>query len=252
MATLGFRRYAVFVTLSVLTLIAFGAYIVSQANAPQQSPPGLLNANLHRQIGIAVCVMAFGLALWELKTGQESSLSWIALILVAAEAWMGWIGARLLHATLAPLAFASLAAAIVVSAPGWNKSPEPVVDVPSKRLRRLAVAAPPFVLLQTMLGATYRHKVTGFIPHLAGAAIVTLITLMAATQVLESYPNHRALRSAARWLVAVVLVQVTLGATSFGMQLFDVRNPMLVVASTALHVVIGSVTLAASVRQYAS
>jgi membrane protein implicated in regulation of membrane protease activity len=65
--------------------------------------------------------------------------------------------------------------------------------------------------------------------------------------VVQRYPEHRTLRAAATWLISILLAQVMLGATAFVMPLLDVANPAAVIAATASHVVVGSLTLAASV-----
>jgi heme A synthase len=152
----------------------------------------------------------------------------------------------LLHATLAPLAFSILVAIAFLSSSRWNDTPELVDDHASPLVRRLAIAGPPLVLLQTTLGAAYRHKLTGVIPHLVGAMIVSIVILAAATLVTQHHPLHRGLRSAAKWMTSILLAQVILGATAFAMQLLDVDDPIAVMIVTSSHVVVGSLTLAAS------
>jgi heme A synthase len=110
----------------------------------------------------------------------------------------------------------------------------------------LAIAAPPLVLLQTLLGATYRHNLTGLMPHMGGAMIVSLATLAGSRLVMQHYPKHRALRSAAIWLMLLMLAQVTLGVTAFIMDSLELGSSVTRVFSTASHVVMGSLTLAAS------
>jgi heme A synthase len=152
----------------------------------------------------------------------------------------------LLHASLAALAFSILIAIAVLSSSLWAETPELVDGHATPLLRPLAIAAPPLVLLQIVLGAAYRHKLTGVIPHLGGAMIVSIATLVAAMQVKQHYPGHRAMRVAATWLIAVVLAQVILGATAFAMQLLGLGNAIALIIATASHVVVGSLTLAAA------
>jgi heme A synthase len=54
------------------------------------------------------------------------------------------------------------------------------------------------------------------------------------------------LRRAAIALMSVVLTQVTLGVAAFTLQLLDMENTPAGIASTVLHVLTGSLTLAAS------
>lgn len=227
-------------------LIAIGAYITSRATAPQLDSHGILNANVHRIVAIVVFILALGVAYWQGPSLGGFVVAWTALGVFLLEACVGLLGGEVLHASLAPLAFASLVAVVVVTSRGWNAAPEMVDDDGVPLLRPLAIATPALVLLQTILGATYRHKLTGLMPHLAGAMVVSLATLVGSMLVLRQYPKHRALRSGAIGLMSVVLAQVLLGVTALTLQLLDLRNSMALVISTASHVVVGSLTLAAS------
>jgi len=240
------HRYAVLVAASVLTLIAIGAYITSRATAPQLDSHGILDANVHRIAAIVVGILALGVVYWQSESMEGFVLAWTTLGVFLVEAWIGWLGDAVLHASVAPLAFASLVAVVVVTSRDWKEAPELVRDEGVPWLRPLAIGAPALVLLQTILGATYRHKLTGLIPHLGGAMLVSLATLVGATLILRQYPEHRTLRSAAIWSIAVVLAQVLLGVTALTLQLLDLRKSLALVISTASHVVVGSLTLAAS------
>lgn len=241
-----FRRYAVTVVVCALIAIGIGAYVTSQASGSQPAARGILNAIVHRDAAIGLIVLAAGLAIW-LSTAQEGPfLGWVALGFILLVAWIGWLGGPVLHATLAPLAFAILVAIAVLTSAGWTEAPELVDAHAVPFLRPLAIAVPPLVLLQTALGAAYRHKLTGVTLHLGGAMLVALATLVVATLVIQHYPEHRALRSAATWLIAIVLAQVLLGVASFAMRLLDVKNANVVIVTTSSHVVLGSVTMAAS------
>lgn len=241
-----FHRYAAVVVLSTLILIAIGAYMTSQAAGRQPVSRGLINAVIHRDAAVVVIILALGLALW-LSAAQEAPfLGWIAAGLLVLDGWAGWLGQPLLHATLAPLAFSILLAIALLSSSRWNDMPELVHDQVSPLLRRLAIAGPPLVLLQTLLGAAYRHKLTGVIPHLMGAMIVSIALLVAATLVMQHHPLHRELRSAARWMISILLLQVLLGVTTFATQLLDVHDAIAVMLVSSSHVVVGSLTLASS------
>ena len=97
-----------------------------------------------------------------------------------------------------------------------------------------------------MLGAAYRHKLTGLLPHLGGAMIVTLAILALAMLILQRHAEHRKLCAAARWLIALLVAQVLLGFTALIVPQLEL-SPIAEIAATALHVVVGSLTLAANV-----
>jgi hypothetical protein len=240
------HRYAMVVAVSVLALIAIGAYVTSRAGAPQLDARKLVDANVHSSAAMIVAVLALALALKQSRM-TATIAAWAFLALLAMEGSLGWLGGRLLHATLAPVVFAGVVAVVAVTSSGWSDVQEFVDERAIPFLRPLAIAGPPLLVLQTLLGASYRHKITGVIPHLAGAMIVSLAALIAATLVLHRCPAHRALRSAAMWLIAIVLTQVTLGVVAFTMQLLGLATAVALVIATTSHVVVGSLTMSASV-----
>lgn len=242
-----FHRYAVLVAISSLILIAIGAYITSQAAGRQPESRGILNAVVHKDVAVAVGIFALGLAVWQLLEEEGSLLVWTAVGFFALEGWVGWLGGPLplLHASLAPLAFAIFVAIAVVTSTGWNEAPELVEDPAAPALRLCAMATPLLILLQIMLGAAYRHKLIGLLPHMGGAMVVSIAILVLAMLVLQRHPEHRKLCKAATWLIAILLVQVMLGVAALVMPLLKL-NPIAEIAATATHVVVGSLTLAAN------
>ena len=174
-------------------------------------------------------------------------LGWLALVALGLDGWSGWQpNPGWFHASLAPLYFAVTAAIVVLTSPGWTLKAELVDDRALTFLRPLAIAAPPFVVLQIVLGAAYRHKLTSVMPHMGVAMIVALATLVASMVIIQQYPGHKALHSASVVLMTIVLIQVTLGVAGFIMELLEVSNTAIVIVVTSAHVVVGSLTLAAS------
>lgn len=242
-----FHRYAVLVAISSLILIAIGAYITSQATGRPLASRGIFDGVVHKDVAIAVGVLAFGFAVWQLVEPEGSLLVWAAVGFFALEGWVGWLGGPpLLHASLAPMAFAIFVAIALVTSSGWNEAPEPVEDRAAPTLRLFAIATPPLMLLQIMLGAAYRHKLIGLLPHMGGAMIVSLAILVPAIVIVQRHPEHRRLRTPATWLISIFLAQVVLGITAFVIPLLKL-SAAAGVAATASHVVVGSVALAANV-----
>jgi heme A synthase len=240
-----FHRYAVLLAISSLILIAIGACITSQANGRQPPSRGILDGVVHKDVAIAVGVLALGLAFWQSLDQEVPLLVWTALGFFALEGWVGWLGGALLHASLAPLAFALFVVIAVVTSSGWNEAPKLVEDRAAPAFRRFAMATPPLILLQIILGAAYRHKLIGLLPHLFGAMIISLPILALAMLILQRHPEHRELCAAATWLISIFLAQVILGVAAFVMPLLNL-SPIAVIAATATHVVVGSLTLAAN------
>ena len=103
-------------------LIAIGAYITSRATAPQLDSHGILDANVHRIAAIVVGILALGVVYWQSESMEGFVLAWTTLGVFLVEAWIGWLGGAVLHASVAPLTFASLAAVVVVTSRDWKKS----------------------------------------------------------------------------------------------------------------------------------
>lgn len=240
-----FHRYAVVVAISSLILIAIGACITSQAIGRQPASRGILDGVIHKDVGFAVGILVLGLAFWQSLDQEVSLLVWSALGLLALEGWVGWSGGAFLHASLAPLVFAIFVVIAVVTSSGWNEAPELVEDTAAPALRLFAMATPPLILLQIMLGAAYRHKLLGVLPHLGGAMIVSLAIVVLAMLIRQRHPEHRKLCAAATWLLCILAAQVILGFTAIVIPLLQL-SPSAVIAATASHVVAGSLTLAAT------
>lgn len=240
-----FHRYAVLIAISSLFLIAIGACITSQATGRQPASRGILDGVVHRDVAVAVGILALGFAFWQSLDQEVPLLVWAALGFFALEGWVGWLGEALLHASLAPLAFAIFVALAVVTSAGWNVAPELVEDRAAPALRLFAIATPLLTLLQIMLGAAYRHNLIGLLPHLGGAMLVTLVILVLAMLIRQRHPEHKKLCTAATWLICILGAQVMLGFTALVLPVLKV-SPIAVIAATASHVVVGSLTLAAN------
>jgi hypothetical protein len=107
-------------------------------------------------------------------------------------------------------------------------------------------AAPALVLLQIILGAAYRHKAIGVMPHMAGAMLVAGLLLVVCTMVLQRFPQSAPLRNTAGALLAIVLLQVSLGIAVFVMRLLDVETTPAFLPLAVTHVTVASLVLAAT------
>jgi hypothetical protein len=149
----------------------------------------------------------------------------------------------IVHACLSPVFFS---ACVVIGLGG--EVCQPVSGLAARRsgLRLLVKSAPFLVLLQIILGAAYRHKAIGVMPHMAGAMLVTGLLLVVCTIVLERLPPSPPLRTTAGTLLGIVLLQVSLGIGVFVMRLLDVESSPAFLSAAVAHVTVGSVTLAAT------
>ena len=174
------------------------------------------------------------------------------------------------HAGLAEIFFCLTVAIALFTSPGWNAGygtakavshyAAPYVD--DDALRRLATTTTVLIYTQILIGATMRHtgaglaipdfpwmfgrivpdhwdpKIAVHFAHRVGALVVTLGICVTATYVWSCRHGRRELTRPALLLVALVVVQVTLGALT----VLSRRDPWI----NSVHVVCGALVLATS------
>jgi len=251
------NRFAILVAVLALLVVGSGALVTSsketisaENSARVETPVG---EGVHPVLGEALAglTLALAVALWMSKRGPLTTMAIVVIVLCAADVLLGFpqpLGAdrAVLHAWLAAALFAALSACVLLTSQYWEQPPELVGDRGLRFLRPLATATPPLVLIQIVLGAMYRHKLTSVFWHMGGALVVSLATLIGAMVVIQQYPEHRSLKNSAMALMSVVLTQVAFGVTAFVLQLLDTGNALALELSTVSHVVLGNLTLASS------
>jgi heme A synthase len=241
------------VALAVVVILS-GAYITSLEVVARQSQSSVdPNEPAHRVLGGTLMLFAIGLAI-RLPSNSKFGriLGWTGVGMLALIVAAGWRGTPLspglgvLHALLAHLFFATAVVTAVMTSERWNR-PAELTDLRRQFLRPLAAATPPVVFAQITLGALYRHNVIGIMLHVAVAMAVALLALILSSVVLQNYPRPASLRRSAAMLIAVVLVQVSLGIASLVMLLLNFSATSYFIAATTAHVAVGAATLAASI-----
>lgn len=241
----GLHRFAVLVAVGMFLLIGVGAYLTSNIRPLPGTNPGPVVAapelnRIHTLLAVVVALFTIGLALW-----VRSIAGWIALATVIIEGGLGSFAA-IPHAIVAPILFASLVAVALQTSETWSKPPVPAGDV-WPPLRTMAITTPLLVILQITLGAAFRHNLLGVIWHILDAGIVLLLIMILGVCVLRQFPEHPALRPAAIWMLVITGVQVLLGFTVYLTILIVSQNNGFLIWSGVLHVLTGSLTLAATV-----
>jgi cytochrome c oxidase assembly protein subunit 15 len=265
------HRYAVLLAVCTLFLVVAGASVTSKeaglsvpdwplsyGQVMPRMTGGVFFEHGHRIVATTVGFMTIILAVWialvETRKWMKT-LGWIALGAVVVQGGLGGMTVKLLlppavsvsHACLAQLFFSLTVAIALFTSKSWLEGAEPVADHGWPSLRSLAIVTPIFVLIQIALGAAFRHRAIGVLPHVVFAMVVTLVVLFTATFVLHQFPEHKALSASAKAVLGITFLQVMLGVGAYYTRLQAAENPLAMVLTTVAHVAIGGLTLASSV-----
>ncbi|HLK50146.1 MAG TPA: hypothetical protein VKT49_18505 [Bryobacteraceae bacterium] len=232
------HRFAILVALGAFALILSGALVTS--NDPQ---PAAFLRQAHAITAVSAGILAAALGLWFRGAG------WFLLAAVVVEAALGGRSPAIgtFHAFLAQLIFAGTVAIALATSRSWRESPEQVNDSGRLSLRTLSLWALGLLIIQVGLGAAYRHKAMGVMPHIINALLVTLVLLLLGVLVTNQYPEHGWLRPAAKLLIGITFTQVMLGMGAFITRLMMAEGTLPVVVIGVTHVAVGSLTLATTV-----
>src|ERR1700688_2560185 len=275
------HRYAVFTACCTFLLLIAGALVTSNdagLSIPDWplaygslTPPmvgGIRYEFTHRVIATCIGLLTIGLAAWLWKAEKRAWMRWLGLAAlggVIAQGILGGMTVRMFqpppvsaaHATLAQLFFSTVVAIAVFTSSWWSGAISEIDDPGTPRVRTLVVWTLVAVFLQLILGAAFRHKGFGIIPHLIGAVIVTILIFMTAGTLKRRFADVPALRSCARYLHILIGVQLLLGAGAYWSRLYAARFPEpigVMVALTVVHTVTGAlglaVTLVAALVRY--
>lgn len=238
---------------------------------------GIRYEHTHRLIASGVGLLIVILAGWLWKAEPRrwvQRLGYVALAAVVTQGILGGITVlwflpapvSIAHAGLAQLVFCLTVAIALVTSAGWKRAyawdgatPAPARD---PMLQKVAITATALIYLQILVGATMRHTDAGLaipdfplafgqvIPpmwdariavhfaHRVGALVVTVAILAASGHALYHHWRRRELRRTSWLLLALLAVQITLGALTV------LSGKQFIINS--LHVVTGAMVLATS------
>jgi heme a synthase len=232
---------------------------------------GIFYEHGHRLIASVVGMLTIGLVvfLWRAEPrAWVRRLGWLALATVIVQGTLGGLtvlfflpdAISISHAGLAQIFFCLTITVALVTSEGWRRPAAPPVD--DEWLVRRAVALTAVVYCQILLGATMRHTGAGLaipdfplaygrlIPpfwnpaiaihfaHRLGAIVVTALILTVVWRIGSRHRSRPELVRPAWFLLALVTVQITLGA-------FVVLSGKNEIINT-LHVATGAVVLGMS------
>jgi cytochrome c oxidase assembly protein subunit 15 len=237
---------------------------------PSKWVGGIFYEHGHRLIASSVGFLTIILAAWLWFADPRRWMKRLGLAALGAVILQGVLGGITVlfflptaistaHAGLAEIFFCLTVAISLFTSPGWNR---PSVRVDDDMLRRVAAATTVLIYVQIIVGATMRHSDAGLaipdfpwmfghlIPdhwdpkiaihfaHRVGALVVTMAVLATSAHIWYHHRGVRALVRPATILVALVAVQVTLGALT----VLTGKNVWI----NSVHLVCGALVLATS------
>ena len=271
----GLHRFSILLAIATLFLIIAGAAVTS--NEAGLSVPdwplsygkvmpdmkdGVFYEHGHRMVASTVGFLTVIMALW---LWMKEPRAWMkkmglaALGLVILQGVLGGLTVLLLlpksvsigHACLAQLFFSTTVALMIFLSKEWTvEAPQMVEDHGWPSLRTIAVVVPLIILAQLLMGAAFRHKASGIIPHIVGALVVTAAVFTFGISLVTHYAQHKALSRVGWAMMGVVFLQLFLGIGAYlartKMESFAQPGAELV-AVTVAHVAVGALALACSV-----
>jgi heme a synthase len=269
----GLHRFIVFLVACTFVLLIAGALVTSNdagLSVPTWpfAPNGILPRMVggvrfeysHRMIAGLVGLLTVVMAGWAWRREPRRwvrGLAMGALILVVIQALLGAITVlfylpapiSMAHAAAAQLFFATLVALVLFTGDWWQSKLPLLEENARPMLRTVSALTVALIFVQLVLGAAFRHNAFGGLPHVFGAGVVTTMVAWTAAIVFSRYGNLAPVRRTARWLLALLCLQLCLGIAAYWAVLYQAQLPQpypLPVALTVAHVVNGALTLAAA------
>src|SRR5512145_1254092 len=192
------HRYALLTASATFFLLIAGALVTSHdaglavpdwpLSYGQVMPPMVGNIfweHGHRMVATFVGMLTIGLVVWLWRREPRRwvrRLGWAALGAVVLQGLLGGFTVLFLlprpvsiaHASLAQIFFCLTVSMALFTSSGWQHEQPRRRENSQPSLRRLSAATTIAVFFQLILGAAYRHDAAGIVPHLVGAALVTL------------------------------------------------------------------------------
>jgi cytochrome c oxidase assembly protein subunit 15 len=268
------HRFAVFTAGCTFLLLIAGALVTSNdaglavpdwpLSYGSLTPPmvgGIFYEHGHRMIATFVGLLSIVLAVWIWRAEGRPWLRWLGLAALGAVIGQGILGGLTVlfflppaissaHAALAQLFFCSIVSIAFFTSSWWDRARPAASDSGSPSIHSLAVVAAAATLVQLILGAAFRHKGFGIIPHLAGAAVVTVLIFALARALRRRFAGVPILRTASRVLHVLIGTQLLLGGAAWWSRVYAAQFPQpipVMISLTVIHTVTGALVLASTV-----
>jgi len=274
----GIHRLAILLASMTLILLVAGALVTS--NEAGDSVPDwplsfgrwVINSNYfvanvryeysHRVIAFCVAATTMALAIRACTATSRPAIRKLVLVAFGGVLMQALIGGTRVafpsykpliaipHALVAQSFFALIVGLAVVTSAGWHKKIRFAEDSEKPSARWLAIITVCAVLAQAALGAGFRHGAFGIVPHIAGAAVVTVLMIWTTLLILRRHGSDAYLRRPALAVLVLLFCQLSLGLFAYVARLQSYSDPQPLepmITLTVAHVVVGALTLASVV-----
>jgi cytochrome c oxidase assembly protein subunit 15 len=268
------HRFAIFTACCTFFLLIAGALVTSNdagLSVPDWplsygslTPPmvgGIFYEHGHRVIAACVGMLSIVLAIWLWRVESRLWVRWLGLAAVGTVIAQGVLGGLTVllflppaissaHAALAQLFFCTILSLALFTSAWWECSQPLTADSGHPRVHSLAAATAAAVFVQLILGAAFRHKGFGIYPHVAWAAVVTVLMFVLARALRRRFAGVAVLRNASRLLHVLIGLQLLLGAGAWWSRIYSADFPQpipVMVSLTVIHTVTGALVLASTV-----
>jgi heme a synthase len=271
--TPGLHRFA-FVTSACTVLLLMAGALVTSNDAADSVPDwplaygkiipplvgGIRYEYAHRLMAGTVAILTLILAILLARSGSRflRNLGITALMLVIAQAVLG--GMRVLfhnpaltatvHAILAQIFFVTVVSLSLFTSQWWNSNPPKLDDPASPPLRTLSASTAAAIFVQLILGAGFRHGAFQILPHIIGAFVVLFLAIWTSRTFRVRFGAVAHLRRWGILLTSFIGTQFLLGIAAYWAVVQEIRAQQpttTYVILTVAHVLVGALTLAASV-----
>lgn len=268
------HRFAAATAAATVVLLVFGGLVTSNdaglavpdwpLSFGRLMPPmvgGIFYEHSHRMVATFIGILTIVLAVWLHRRDERPAvrrMGWLALALVVVQGLFGGLTVLLLlpkaisisHATMAQLFFSTVVALAFFTSGWWHAGQPRIEHRGGRAIPSLALWLVVAVLVQLLLGAAFRHRVLGILPHIVGGAAVMTVASMLSATLRRKYADVPVLRGLGRFLASAVGFQIALGVFALFalLRTADAPQPMPVaVWSTVIHLALGAIILGASV-----
>ena len=197
---------------------------------------GIFYEHGHRMIATLVGILSIVLAVWLWRVESRRWVRWLGVAALGAVVAQGILGGITVlfflpapvsaaHATLAQLFFCTIVSIALFTSAWWKREQPQFSDSGSPSVHSLAIGTACATLVQFMLGAAFRHKAFGIIPHLIGAVVVTGMIFWFAGVLRRRFSDVPALRNSARLLHGLIGLQLLLGAGAWWSRVYGAQFP---------------------------